>query len=93
MSELGPAAGTPRRSRPLWSQQLVVPGGEPPPPRRFLPDAADIREVARIAQQLATVAEIPYRYGPTRRILRVFPGEWWDSEIRRDHEGERGPRP
>jgi len=47
------------------------------------------------------LADIPYRYGAAhprrygqpRPVLRIFPGGWWDSEVRwRDHEGERGAR-
>jgi hypothetical protein len=40
-----------------------------------------------------TEIEVWYRHGTGDRRLRVFPGGWWDSEVRRDHGGERGPRP
>jgi len=68
---------------------LFVPGREVPPPRSLLPDPTDIVEIAHVAQRFVVRADIPYRYGPTRRLLRIFPGGWWDSDVRRDHEGER----
>jgi hypothetical protein len=77
---------------PQMTPEIVVAARELPPPRRFLPDAADIVEIAHVAQAIVRetgvngIADIPYRYGPTRRRLRIFPGGWFDNAIRRDHE-------
>jgi hypothetical protein len=78
------------------AREVVVPARELLP-RPFLPAPGDIIQIARIAREIIGLGgqvevEIPYRYGPTRRRLRIFPGGWWDSEVRRDHEGERGAR-
>jgi hypothetical protein len=76
--------------RPFVVQTIEVRGRDPEPRRRFLPDPADIVDIAHIAQGMAVLVDIPYRYHGTRRRLRIFPGGWWDSEIRRDHGSERG---
>jgi hypothetical protein len=77
----------------VTAETITVRAREQEPPRRFLPDPADMVAAAHIAQAITTHADITYRHGQTRRILRIFPGGWVDTEVRRDHGGERGPRP
>jgi hypothetical protein len=63
----------------IIAETIEVRAREPDPPRRFLPDPGDIREIAHIAQPWVSQLEIPYVYEGERRLLRIFPGGWWDS--------------
>lgn len=52
-----------------------------PTKRSHFPEPGDIRAIARVAQQFAVPATIPYSLAGERRVLRTFGGGWWDGPV------------